>query len=268
MISAISDLPREPFSVAVVMTTMLSETLLRAVDSVFAQDVAGSAQLLIGVNGGPGDRAMLEEIRGRCPAAWRVSVFDPGYSTAVQQGGLYAAADGALRTVLSYAAHSRYVAYLEERHWWARDHLSSLLEAVSGQQWAYSQRWFVDAETLEPLGVDAWESVGPGAGVFKNQFGGFVDASSLLVDKVACEPSLRWWTVPLPADKQGRSADRNVFAHLRRHYRSRGTNRATCYFRLDPADPMHGSRMKALARKAPEKAAAAGPQAAAPLPII
>jgi hypothetical protein len=97
-----------------------------------------------------------------------------------------------------------------------------------------------------------------------------VDASSLLVDKIACEPSLRWWTVPLPADKQGRSADRNVFAHLRRHYRSKATNRATCYFRLDPADPMHGSRMKALARNVAEKAepAAAAPQAAAPLPII
>mgnify|MGYP001552639606 CR=1 FL=1 len=162
--------------------------------------------------------------------------------------------------------------------WWickyrGWQYLSSLLQAVAGHQWAYSNRWFVDPETLQPLGVDAWESVGPGAGVFKNHFGGFVDASSLLVDKIACEPALRWWTVPLPADKQGRSADRNVFAHLRRHYRCNATNKPTCFFRLDPADPMHTSRMKALAKNSAGQAGAATPpvfppQAAVPLPII
>jgi hypothetical protein len=250
MIHTTSEMAATPCSVAVVIPTVLRPSLLAAVKSVYEQDISAAGHLLIGVDHVSDDAAMLAEMERLRPANWRLSVFDPGYSTSVRHGGMHPARDGgALRTILSYAAHSRYVAYLDDDNWWAPNHLSSLLVAVENHQWAYSLRWFVDADSLRPLAVDEWESVGPNAGVFKNQFGGFVDPNTLLIDKLACETALRWWTVPLAGDKKAMSADRNVFAHLRRHYAGRGTNQPTCFYRLDPNDGLHGARMKTIQQK-------------------
>ena len=134
----------------------------------------------------------------------------------MRRGGLYPGAScGALRTILSYAAHSRRVAYLDDSSWWAPDHLHTLCEALNGRDWAFSLRWYVDPQTQQPLCIDEWEAVGPDAGIFKSRFGGFVPASCLMLDKVVCEPVLRWWSFPLPGDSRALSEDRNVFHFLR-----------------------------------------------------
>jgi FkbM family methyltransferase len=243
-----------PYEVAVVVPTILRPSLKRAVQSVFDQQLAGPAQLLIGVDRAVGDRKVLEEIRTMAPEHWVVSVFDPGYSTSARHGGLHAAKDcGALRTILSYTAHSCYVAYLDDDNWWSPEHLPSLLAAVAGHDWAYSRRWFVDPDSLQPLGEDTWESVGPGNGIFRDQFGGFVDPNTLLLDKRVCEPVLRWWAVPLKGDRRGMTADRSVFHRLRTRYRGIGTGQATCYYHMNPHDGLHRMRLERLKAAAADR---------------
>lgn len=236
-----------PYQVAVVIPTILRPSLRQAVQSVFAQRLAGPGQLLIGVDRVLGDPKILDEIRAMRPANWTVDVFDPGYSTSIRHGGLHPAKDGgALRTILSYAANSRYVAYLDDDNAWTHDHLPSLLAAIGGYDWAYSARWFADPITLEPLCMDNWESVGPDRGVFREKLGGFVDPNTLLIDKLACEPVLRWWAIPVQGDPKGMSADRNVFNQLKARYRGVATNRPTCVYRLNPGDGLHKMRMEKI----------------------
>jgi predicted O-methyltransferase YrrM len=177
-----------------------------------------------------------------------VTVFDPGYSTSVRHGGVHASRDGgALRTLLSYAAHSRLVAYLDDDNWWAPDHLAAITAAAAGRAWAYSLRWYVDRESAEPLCVDRWESVGPDAGCFRDRFGGWVDPNCLLIDKLACEPALRLWSVPLPGDATQLTGDRHVFSDLRLRGPAGGTGRATVYYTLTPGDIMHRRRLEWIA---------------------
>ena len=237
----------ERYDVAVVTPTTLRPTLKQAVQSVFAQRFDGTGQLLLGIDQVSGDRKILDELLANRPPHWTIAIFDPGYSTSVRHGGLHAARDGgALRTILSYAANSRFVAYLDDDNAWSADHLASLLKTIAGFDWAYSARWFADPETLEPLCEDIWESVGPDRGVFRESFGGFVDPNSMLIDKQACESVLRWWAVPMQGDVKGMSADRNVFSVLRTNFRGVATRLATCYYRLDPSDGLHGKRMEKI----------------------
>lgn len=237
---------QDPFAVAVVMPTLLRPTLLRAAESVFAQQDIPHGQLLIGIDKALGDRGLIETVLGKKPPHWAVTVLDLGYSTSVRHGGVHAARDGgALRTILSYSANSRYVAYLDDDNWWAPDHLSSLLRAIQGRGYAWSQRWFVDPQTLQALAVDVWESVGPEAGIFQ-PLGGFVDPNTLMIDKVQCEPVLRWWSQPLPGDATALTADRSVFRELRGHYAGICTRRPTCYYVMNPDDDIQPERMAAI----------------------
>lgn len=234
-----------PFDIAVVIPTVLRPTLARAVRSVYAQDFGGRVQILVGIDEPAGDPALLRTLAGECPATMDFSWLDPGYSTSARHGGLYPNHfSGALRTILTYLANSRLVAYLDDDNWWAPDHLSSLAQAIAGADWAYSQRLFVEAATGEPICVDQWESVGPDAGVFQEKFGGFVDPSSLMVDKIACHDVAPYWS--LAHFEDGSGEDRLVFGMLKQHFRGRPSGRATSYYQLSPADPMHAARMQML----------------------
>ncbi len=170
--------PDGPYDVAVVIPTVLRPTLARAVQSVYAQRFPGTIQILVGVDTRLGDPAILDSLATAAPANCVLSVFDPGYSTAAGRGGFVpAGTGGALRTVLSYAAQSRLVAYLDDDNWWAPEHLADLTAAVVGYDWAYSLRWYADGESGRPLCVDRWESVGLDAGCYREVYGGFVDPS-------------------------------------------------------------------------------------------
>jgi hypothetical protein len=243
-------LPRErilqqPAEAAVIIPTILRSTLFRAVESVFRQDISGTVQVLIGVDKRAGDPEMLDRILRACPANRIVTLFDLGYSTSRRNGGLHpGGCGGTLRTIMSYAANSRYLAYLDDDNWFREDHLSSLREAIEGHGWAFSQRWYVDAENQTPLCVDRWESVGPNAGAYKERFGGFVDPNCLMIDKSICEPVLRWWSIPLDKDSRGMSEDRNIFQQLKTAYPWKGTEKPTNYYLLHASDCMHSTRMK------------------------
>jgi hypothetical protein len=248
------------FDFAVVIPSILRPTLADALRSVFAQDFAGSVQTLIGVDVPLGEAAVVEAACRDRPPNHAVLLFDPGYSTSQRHGGLHPAWDGGvLRTVLSYLAASRRVAYLDDDNWWAPNHLSSLAAALEGHDWAWSRRWFAAPCTREPLAEDVWESVGPGAGVF----GGFVDPSCLAIDKLACEAVLRWWAIPTRNSGTAWDADRNVFRVLSSEFRGRGTGVASSFYAL--REDEHLARRRKLIEG---RGAAPNPGAAAPRPLV
>jgi hypothetical protein len=248
-----------PAAVAVVMPTVLRPTIVDAIRSVAAQDLAAPIQLLIGIDKPLGARETLAAALRELPAKCRALVLDIGYSTAARHGGLHPASDGGvLRTALTYLANARHVAYLDDDNWWAPNHLSSLLAAVAGRDWAWSLRRFVDPATRQPVCVDAWESVGPGRGIFAT---GWVDPNCLLIDKFACEPALRWWSLPDPAVARGMGADCNVFGVLATGHSHAGTGIASCFYAMNPGDPQHPARLARIA------AAASAPEPAGPRPI-
>lgn len=245
------DFPPPPSlcDVAVVMPTVLRPSVLRAVESVFAQDIDGTVHLLIGVDVALGERTVIEDIAAKRPDNVFVTVLDPGYSTSVRHGGMVAARDGgALRTVLSYMAQSRYVAYLDDDNWWAADHLSTLLAAVKGKAWAFSKRWFIDPKSSETLCEDEWESIGPGEGIFLKKFGGWADPNTIMVDRGRCEAILRLWCFPMAKDKKGMSADRRIFDALKKLSWG-ATNQASVYYRPDPMDAIHPQRWSRIEKK-------------------
>lgn len=230
--------------VSVVMPTILRPSIADAVRSVFAQTLAGRIQLLIGVDAPLGDRTVLDDACRDRPPNVAVQLFYPGYSTSVRHGGLSAAQDGGvLRTVLTYLANSRHVAYLDDDNWWAPNHLRQLRSVCIGADWGYALRWFVHPATRRAVCIDEWESVGPGQGIYATSFGGFVDPSCLMIDKLRCAAAIPLWRQPLNADPVGQSSDRTVFAHLSRHLRGRATGAATVFYTLKPDDPAHPRRM-------------------------
>lgn len=218
-----------PFDVAVVMTTIVRPTIAQALRSVYAQRFSGRIQVLIGIDRWEGERALLDGLIGERPQNIAVTLVDLGYSTSQRNGGLYPSRyGGALKTILSYAANSRYVTYLDDDNWYAPDHLASLLAAVAGKEWAFALRHFVDASSGDLLCPDTWESMGPDRGVYAAAQGGFVDTNCFLIDKLACHEVFTEWAMTRYA--KGTGGDRQVLQRLRQ--RPRGTNDAhTVYYR-------------------------------------
>jgi len=219
------------------MTSILRPDLGRALRSVFAQDLPGRIQILVGIDKPLGDRAVIAEAcRGRPPNV-AVFVLDLGYSTSARHGSVHAATDGgSLRTVLSFLANSRHIAYLDDDNWWAPDHLSSLLTAIKGHHYAFGLRWFVDDATLTLQCVDEWYSLGPDRGVHALTAGGFIDPNVLMIDKLECLPVLYLWSQNPIHPARFSYADRLVFHALRDNFRGNGTGRATAYYTLRPDD--------------------------------
>jgi len=241
-----------PFDAAVVIATILRPSLERAVQSVYRQRFGGRIQILIGIDKAAGDRAILDRLREQCPAHCALTIVDPGYSTAARNGGLYPeGSGGALRTVMSYLAHSRKVAYLDDDNFLADDHIATLSDALNRSAWAYSLRWYVDVATGLPLCIDQWESLGPDKGCFRDQTGGFVDTSCLMIDKINCQSVLRFWCYPLADDPTGMSADRHVLYYLSRGFRGVCTGKATSYYTMNPGDFMHGRRLAWIEQSRP-----------------
>ena len=237
---------QRPLDAAVVIPTVLRPTLVRAVQSVFAQQFDGRIQILIGVDQLGGALELLDRACTDRPSNCFVQAVYPGYSTAARSGGLTPAADGgALRCVLTLLANSPCVAYLDDDNWWAPDHLQSLRNALANAQWSFALRWFVHPVSEQPIAIDRWESVGPGAGVYNVRLGGFVDPSCLMIDKTACPDAVLAWNFPLFSEDP-KTADRRVFQFLNRQYRGAGNGAATVFYRISPSDEMHSHRLRWL----------------------
>ena len=231
-----------PMDAAVVIPTVLRPHLKQALESVFAQRFGGRIHVLIGIDKPAGDIGLLDEVCARRPSHCSVQVFYAGFSTSKRHGGMTAPGDGgALRAMLTLLGNSPYVAYLDDDNWWDPNHLTQLRAAIDQAHWSFALRWFVHPLSRRPVCVDVWESVGPGQGIFQPRFGGFVDPSCLMINKLACPFAPIYWNFPLAGDPM--SADRNVFSHLSRNHAWRGTERATVFYTLQPTDGLHASRL-------------------------
>ena len=251
------------FDFAVVMQTMLRPEIDRALRSIFRQEFDGRVQVLVGVDVPLGSREALEQACRAVPERQCVFCFYPGYSTSRRHGGQHAdGCGGALRTVLSYLANSRYVAYLDDDNWWSEDHLASMREALSGAEWAYSGRWFVHPDSGRPICKDEWESVGPDRGEFKH-FGGWVDPNCIAINKQVCEAVLPWFSIPVRGSDSWMDGDRNVFRILSREFKGRATGRYSVFYTLSEGDGQHTARMRQIGA---QQYAAAGRPAAEPKP--
>ena len=232
-----------PLDVAVVIPTVLRPSLTEALHSVFAQRFSGRIHIMVGIDAMKGDLDLIEKACAKRPSHCAVQVLWPGYSTAARNGGLMPPGDGgALRAVLTYLANAPLVAYLDDDNWWHPDHLHQLRRALESADWAFTLRWFVHPETRRPVCVDIWESVGPGQGVFQQSFGGFVDPSSLMINKLACPLAPHLWNFPLKSDPM--SADRSVFAFLSRNHRAATTGQPTTFYTMNAKDGRHPARLK------------------------
>jgi len=239
---------QNPFDVAVVIATVLRSSLIRAVQSIFRQDLNGRVQILIGIDKHLGSLEAIKQLRHECPDHMSLTVIDLGYSTSTRHGGIYPTRyGGGIRTILSYAANSRLVAYLDDDDWWARDHLSSLIAACTGKGWAFSYRWMVDEETAWPICRDEWDSVGPNRGINKDRFGGFVATSNLILDKQACHFVLPLWSLAAFPDSTGE--DRLVFDALLKHHPWAATGRFSSYYELRREHQLHPHHAREFAAR-------------------
>ena len=162
-----------PFDAAIVMATVVRHTFSQALRSVYAQAFAGRIQVLVGIDRWVGDRAMTEQLAARAPSHIAVTLLDLGYSTSQRNGGLYPSHyGGALKTILSYAANSRHVFYLDDDNWYAPDHVATMLAAVKGKAWASRYAISSMPKVAHLLCPDTWESLGPGRGVYAQAQGG------------------------------------------------------------------------------------------------
>jgi hypothetical protein len=153
---------QKPFDAAVVIPTLCRPSLLRAATSVFQQAGVARLQVLIGIDVVRGEASVIDAVLAARPPQHAVTVVNLGYSTSIRHGGVHLAADsGALRTILTYCANSRFVTYLDDDNWMHETHIQRLLAAVKDRDWAYTLRFLVDPDTQETLAVDRWESVGP-----------------------------------------------------------------------------------------------------------
>lgn len=228
---------QQPAEIAVVMPTLLRPCIADAVRSLYAQDFAGPIQIAIGVDMAEGDAGVIAEVAQERPPHVSLLLLQLPWSTSVRHGGVHTALDGgSLRSILSFMANARYVAYLDDDNTWRADHLSKLYAAIQGKAWAYAQRMLVDMDSGRELGVDQWDSVGPNAGRFAAQ-GGFIDTNCLMVDKVICARALGRWSES-GTGKPGLTADRNFFAAIREAAHG-AVAEATVRYAIRPTNVLH-----------------------------
>ncbi len=236
-----------PADVSVIIPTILRPTLKDSLRSIYAQDFAGKVQILLGIDKLAHDLASLDSLAVGRPSNVILQVFYPGYSTSSRHGGITASADcGALRCLLSYLANSPAIAYLDDDNWWRPDHLRLLHKALDHADWAFSLRWFVHPETLQPICVDEWESVGPGRGVFNDQYQGWVDPNCLMLNRVTCQRILHLWCEPLPDDPHRTTGDRTIYQALANAFTGAGIGQPTVFYTLNASDGRHAMRVRAL----------------------
>jgi hypothetical protein len=246
--------------VTVVIQTVGRQSLVRAVKSILNQSILKNGRgarvdVWIGVDN---DRfGTLQDVRAEIDAMsagvpdFSVFWLDIGYTTSLRGPGVHNNLfGGSLRTVLTFLAKSRWVAYLDDDDWWHTQHLELLVNAIQGKKWAWSLCWFTDGTTEKTLGVDVLESAGPGQGVYAKSFGGFVRPSALMLDKLACMPLLHLWSIsPL---KTGGGQDRAMFHGLLKMPEVGATHKPTVYYAMDPNDTNHEIRLKLLKKHNPE----------------
>jgi len=232
------------FDFAVVIPTVLRPSLLQACQSIVAQTVEGSINVVIGVDYPRGPLKLLDDVRRLERDNRKITIIHPGYSTSSARGGVFPNPfGGALRTICSFAANARHIAYLDDDNWYAPDHLETLARAIQGKAWAFSRRWYVDEVTRDPLSEDRWESLGPGKGIYAESHGGFCDASTLLLDARQNFDLFPIWS--FAGNESGTGEDRRIFIELRKRPFGE-SDRATVFYAIRRSDELHVQRLRLM----------------------
>jgi hypothetical protein len=231
--------------VTVVVQTVLRPSLARALESIITQDFKGRIRILVGIDVRRGSAQPIHQLRRKLPNHIELTLIDLGYSTSERHGGIHSNHfGGSLRTILSFAANTRYVCYLDDDDWFAPNHISKLHSALAGKGWGFSHRWFVNAHNLEPMCIDTLENLGPGKGIYAAQ-GGFACPSSLMIDKLMCAPALHAWSIASTA--QGDGEDRMFFSALQQlNLPFACSEVASAYCVIKPEDGLTQIRLDAI----------------------
>ena len=237
---------QDGFDVAVVIPSVLRDSLKQAIESIYAQRFDGTIQILIGIDKDLyQNKAMLKTLIDKRPHNIAVTVMDVGYSTFSANGGLYGAmGGGAIRPVLTLLANSRYVAYLDDDNWLHADHIQLLKETIAGKEWAFGLRWLCTPEG-ELLGPDTDNSIGLPSQIQRYQkdkrlvqeVPPFADPNSVMIDKLACEAVLLNWLNPFLDD--GCGADRRFARALFSGYAYGISYALTTYYRYGPEEQFY-----------------------------
>ncbi len=176
------------FDVAVVIPTLISHSLERAVRSVFKQDFKGKIQIMVGLDYPCGNKEQLWALQLQCPKNVQMDVLHLGYSTRANSTGLYYGyGGGALRTILTFAANARYVAYLDDDNYYEPYHISSLMDLIQSRNydWVISDRYPIHAKTGKrlPDEIIPWENEK------------MIDTNCILIDKIKCHEAIHGWAV-------------------------------------------------------------------------
>lgn len=205
--------PQTPSDVGVVMPSLLRAELPRALRSIYDQDFKGRIQVAIGVDVAQGRLEDFEAVFVERPDNVSIIMLTLPFSTSARHGGVHHALDGgSLRSILGYAINAPHLAFLDDDNSYLPNHIALLHGAIQDRVWASGQRMLVDEVTEEHLGVDTWDSVGPGNGRFK-EMGGFIDTNCLMVDKLRIGSALGNWS-HAGAGQPGLTADRTFFRSI------------------------------------------------------
>ena len=236
--------------VAVIVTTCCRPSLVRAIESIFHQDHKKLIHILIGV-----DKELFgnfseiyQDFEKRRPDNILLTVINPGYSTSSRHNGIHSCIfGGSLKTALTFLASSRYVTYLDDDDWYESSHLRLLRSAIEGNSWAFSLCNYADSDRGVILGPDEIESVGPGQGIYNDNFGGFVRPSALMMDKLRLASIMHLWSESAFPNREGE--DRLIFNALLPFNDFGQTGIPTVNYSLDPNDPLHPTRLNFLISK-------------------
>jgi glycosyltransferase involved in cell wall biosynthesis len=230
--------------VSIVIISIGRKSLTRAVMSIFSQKYDGNIQILIGLDGDfYGNAESIKEfIIKACPGNMYITWIDVGYSTSKRHGGVHHCFfGGSLRTSLSFLAQSKYVMYLDDDDWLSENHCTEIMAVIEDNFWAFALCFYADGNLEKEICEDLLESVGINRGLYKDDFGGFVRPSGLLINKLKLASILHLWADALSPSGDGE--DRLMFNQLR-NLAHGFTGRASVYYAIDPKDSMHAKRIE------------------------
>jgi hypothetical protein len=67
-----------------------------------------------------------------------------------------------------------------------------------------------------------------------------------MLDKLSCEPVIRWWSIPLLGDQKAMSADRNVYQILQQTGLPGEVALPTVFYAMQPDDAIHPQRLSVM----------------------
>ena len=241
------------YSLAIVIITVCRLSLIRAVKSIFDQNYTNNIQLLIGIDIDINNNYLMikQILDNECPKNIKIVWLNLGYSTSKRHGGIHSCYyGGSLRTVLSMLANSEFVMYLDDDDWLDKAHVSSILNVIGDNSWAFAYSIYADGNQGIGICTDELESVGVNKGVFAQSHGGFVRPSGLLINKIKLMHILHLWSCS--PFSSGDGEDRLIFEKLR-YEPYACTQIPSVYYTLDPKDGMHNLRMEFIESKTKTK---------------